>query len=87
MTQTNFFRKEMGKLYRFEGDFTVITEVHLIGNAAKTYINICSDVVKPDGESLGIHVVSIAEHQYNDFVDLLRETLNVALTLIDHEGN
>lgn len=87
MTQHRFFRKEMGKLYRFEGDFTVITEISLTGNDAKTYIDISSDIIKPDGESLGIHRISIAEHQYNDFVDLLRETLNVALTLIDHEGN
>ena len=87
MKQTQFFRKEMGKLYRFEGDFTVITEVHLIGNAAKTYINICSEVVKPDGESLGVHVVSISEHQYDDFVDLLRATLNVAIALSENEGN
>lgn len=87
MTQHRFFRKEIGLLYRFEGDFTIITEVALTGNDSKTYIDISSDIIKPDGESLGIHRISIAEHQYNDFVDLLRNTLNVAIALSDHEGN
>jgi hypothetical protein len=81
------FKKQMGKIYRFEGDFSVVTEVILTGSFEKVYIEITQDVIKPNGESFGKHYVSIAEHQFNDLVDILIESMNVAIAMVDHENN
>jgi hypothetical protein len=81
------FKKQMGKIHRFEGDFAVITEVVLTGRYEKFYIDITQDVIKPNGESFGKHYVSIAEHQFNDLVDILIESMNVAIAMVDHESN
>jgi hypothetical protein len=81
------FKKQMGKIYRFEGDFSVVTEVILTGSFEKVYIEITQDVIKPNGESFGKHYVSIAEHQFNDLVDILIESMNVAIAMVDHESN
>ncbi len=81
------FKKQMGKIYRFEGDFSVVTEVILTGSFEKVYIEITQDVIKPNGESFNKHYVSIAEHQFNDLVDILIESMNVAIAMVDHENN
>jgi len=81
------FKKQIGKIYRFEGNFSVVTEVILTGTYEKVYIDICQDVIKPDGTSLSQHHVSIAENQFNDLVDLLLESMNVAIAMVDHESN
>jgi hypothetical protein len=84
---TTFFKKQMGKIYRFEGNFSIVTEVILMGTYEKVYIDIFQDVIKPDGTSMGQHHVSIAEHQFNDLVDILIESMNVAIAMVDHESN
>jgi hypothetical protein len=81
------FKKEMGKIYRFEGDFSVITEVILFGSFERVYIDIIQDVIKPDGTSFGKHHVSVREDQFNDLVDLLIDSMNVAIAMVDHGKN
>ena len=81
------FKKSMGKIYRFEGDFTVTTEVILNGTFERVYIDIIQDVIKPNGDSFGQHHVSVREDQFNDLVDLLIESINVAIAMVDHESN